>query len=130
MHITRIFVVFGLLVLAVSLQAQQVRVSVPFNFKVGNQNMPVSNYQIVRISDDDELFALRNLNDTSHAILFHAQPDEIEGQAKLVFDHYGSNYFLSQIVTPDGSYDLQPSRLEQHLAKRGVEHAQAFAAGQ
>ena len=130
MHITRIFVGFGLLVLAVSLQAQQVRVSIPFNFTVGNQNMPGSNYQILRISDNDELFALRNLNDTSQAILFHARPDELDGQAKLVFDHYGSDYFLSQIVTPDGSYDLQPSRLELHLAKRGVERAQVFAAGQ
>jgi hypothetical protein len=130
MRITRIFAMFGLLALAASLQAQQVRVSVPFDFKVGNQNMPVSNYQIVRISDDDELFALRNLDDTSQAILFHARADDLEGQAKLVFDHYGNDYFLSQIVTPDGSYDLQPSRQELRLAKRGVERAQVVSAGQ
>jgi hypothetical protein len=130
MYITRISVTLGLLVLAVSLQAQQVRVSVPFNFRVGTQNMPISNYEILRISANPELFALRDLNDTSQAVLFRARADEFEGQSKLVFDHYGSDYFLSQIVTPDGSYDLQPSRLELHLAKKGAEHAQVFAAGQ
>lgn len=130
MYITRVFVAFGLLVLAVSLQAQQVRASVPFDFKVGNQNMPTSDYQIVRISGDDELFALRNLNDTSQAILFHALPGDLNGQAKLVFDHYGSDYFLSKVVTPEGSYDLQPSRQELRMAKRVVEHAEVFAAGQ
>jgi hypothetical protein len=132
MFTRRILTALGLLALATSMHAQDiVRVSVPFDFSVGDQTLPTSTYEISRVSSlNPETLVVRNLNDQSQAMLVHVKTDEIAGQPRLVFDHYGENYFLAGIVTQNGSYDLPPSKVEKRLAQSAAIHTVVSARGQ
>jgi hypothetical protein len=126
-----IVMVLGLLAPAVSLYAQDaVRVKVPFAFSVDGRKLPPSTYEISPVSSQNrEVLLIRNLNDPSRTMLVHTNTDETMGSPRLVFDRYSENYFLSGIVTQNGSYDLPPSKAEQKLAQRVPLHAEIAAEG-
>jgi hypothetical protein len=118
-----------MLALATTMHAQElVRVSVPFDFTVGGQNLPHSTYEISRVETTTlETLSVRNLDDQSQTELVLAKTNETVGEPKLLFDRYGGKYFLAGIVTQDGSYDLPQSKAEQrlisHAALRTPSHA-------
>lgn len=127
-----IVTMLGLLALATSMHAQDlVRVSVPFDFSVGGQALPTSTYEISRVSSlNPQTLLFRNLNDQSQAILIKAKTGESAGQPKLMFDHYGEEYFLVGIVTASGSYELPHSKTEKRLAQSAAIHSELSAVGQ
>jgi hypothetical protein len=108
----------GLLTLAMTMHAQELeRVSVPFDFSVGGQNLPASAYEISRVETmTPEMLSVRNLDDQSQTELVLAKTNATVGEPKLLFDRYGGKYFLVGIVTQDGSYDLPHSQAEQRLS--------------
>ena len=114
------------MVLAVpALQAQsRFLADVPFAFVLGDRSMAAGNYEIQSRGEDVAL--LRNM-DTSVAHFLiksqHVQSRRVE-PAKLVFNKYGGQYFLSQMW--DGSSDtgiqLPKSKREKEvsIAKNGA----------
>jgi len=131
MFTKRMITLLGLLALAIGLHAQDsVRANVPFDFSVGGQNLPTSNYEISRIEDQtEETLAIRNLNNQSESKLVLARTNDATGQPKLVFDRYGGKYFLVAIVTQDGSYDFPQSKAEQRLVSHAALRVEVSAEG-
>ena len=131
MFTKRMITLLGLLALATGMHAQDnVRANVPFDFSVGGQNLPTSNYEMSRIEDQtQETLAIRNLNDQSENKLVLARTNDTTGQPKLVFDRSGGKYFLVAIVTQDGSYDLPQSKEEQRLVSHAALRVEVSAEG-
>lgn len=121
----------GLLALAMTMHAQElVRVSVPFNFTVGGQNLPTSTYEISRVETmTPEMLSVRNLDDKSQTELVVAKTNATVGEPKLLFDRYGGKYFLVGVVTQDGSYDLPHSKAEQRLSNHAALRIEVAAEG-
>ena len=74
-----------------------VRATLPFNFTVGDKVLPAGTYTILQVRDD--LIEVRN-QDGSVAVLSTAYPhsDLYPQNAVLVFNRYGDQYFLSDVV--------------------------------
>jgi hypothetical protein len=121
----------GLLALAMTVNAQElVRVSVPFNFSVGGQNLPTSTYEISRVeTTTPEMLSVRNLDDQSQTELVLAKTNVTVGEPKLLFDRYGGKYFLVGVVTQDGSYDFPHSKAEQRLSHHAALRIEVAAEG-
>jgi hypothetical protein len=96
------FLTLAMVLAAPAVQAQsQFLANVPFVFVLGDKSMDAGSYEIV--SRGDEVALLRNMNTRVAYFLIrsqHVQSRSVE-PAKLVFNKYGDQYFLSQIW--DGS---------------------------
>ncbi|HEY1985520.1 MAG TPA: hypothetical protein VGG85_08925 [Terracidiphilus sp.] len=80
-------------------QEHTLKANIPFNFTVGETSLPAGEYRLsapaaglVRIHSEDGLLTatvatVKGFNET-------------KGSSKLVFDRYGSQYFLHRILCP------------------------------
>ena len=78
------------------------RASIPFGFTVGNQSFPAGDYTISTVQVQARDIILLQSSDGQRASFAPTHPSYLLGpsaQTKLVFQHYGSTYFLSQIWT-------------------------------
>lgn len=98
--------VLALLVLSVlgaanTLQAQQhgLKVTVPFEFKVGNETLPTGTY-IVTSSNAGMITLQSDKNANRASVTTLQEHDETKGKSKLIFDRYGDQYFLHSILCP------------------------------
>lgn len=115
-------VIFAALACA-GLRAQTVdmRAEIPFNFHAGDKSMPAGEYFI---HEEGPVVFLRTLDEAklSRALItVGAAGRNPSHETKLVFNRYGSEYFLSTIwdsYTEDGRQVLSTAR-EKELAKRG-----------
>jgi hypothetical protein len=94
-----------------------VRATVPFAFTVGKTEVPAGTYTINPISPS--VIAIRDRN-TGKGVLSLVRPERPgsnDGTPKLVFNKYGSRYFLSQVSRGFGSdvVQLPTSKLEKEL---------------
>ncbi len=83
-----------------TLQAQQhgLKVTVPFEFTVGDKTLPADSYIVTSASGMITVQSDTNANRASVATqLGH---DETKGNSKLIFDRYGDQYFLHSILCP------------------------------
>ena len=110
--------VVAMLFMSSAMHAQVHLVSnVPFSFHVEQQQLAAGTYQISTISDKVEL--LRNVD--THAGAFLIKAARIQGSpdegARLVFNRYGGQYFLSQIWDgrSDSGIQLPRSKHEKEL---------------
>jgi len=127
----KLFVVMtigGLLALSLvaSAQAQMpgvpVRASIPFAFMVRGKTLPAGNYEIERVTDDPSGLLLRNVNNKHEHLVFETESMEgkrIPGHSVLVFNRYGDDYFLSEVVTAGDQIgrELAPSHAERTLRR-------------
>ena len=96
------------------------RVAVPFDFHAGDKLIPAGEYVI---HEQGPVVWLREANAGKPALVFVTIATEGRSpsrQARLDFDCYGSDYFLTTIwnsYSQDGRQVLQSSR-EKELAKR------------
>ncbi len=100
--------------------AQSMRVSVPFGFRAGQQLLPAGTYN-VEVSQQNRRVTLTQLEGKAgcFAAVKSYSGSGMTGQGKLVFNQYGSSYFLTH-VTPAGATsaaELFSSRAERELAK-------------
>jgi hypothetical protein len=111
-------------VLAAPLAAQTIKLTaqVPFDFLVAGRSMPAGDYNIgdlgfgftsaIKVSSGSS-GVVSAVNRTS------VSPKERTGQALLIFNRYGDQYFLSRIV--DGyretGFEIPTSTTEKELAK-------------
>ena len=99
-----------------------VRATIPFDFIVRGKTLPAGNYEIERVTEDPSGLLLRNVNNKHEHIVFETEPIEGRrafGHNKLVFNVYGGEYFLSEIVTAgeQTGRELAPSRAERTLRR-------------
>ena len=87
-------------------QAQETRLvaHVPFAFIVGSSVMPAGEYVVKDESDNDSVLAIASADGRRFAttLTIPASSDDSSGQAQLVFDKVGSQYFLARVM-PAGS---------------------------
>lgn len=111
-------------VLAAPLPAQEFRVTatVPFEFMVSGRTLPAGDYMVQRAGSSAASAIQISGANVSVVALVHsagASQNEKTGQAILIFNRYGDQYFLSHIS--DGYRDtgvrLPTSRSEKELAK-------------
>ncbi len=81
-------------------QTVHVRANIPFNFAVGNKTFPAGTYDVGTINHRDDktlLLQARNGNESMMVGSNAAESLVPANKTKLVFNQYGSRYFLSQI---------------------------------
>jgi hypothetical protein len=87
--------------------AQQpgLKANIPFDFTVGNAWMPAGEYTITTRSSH-----VLELSNPQHLATIMAQESNIQSNSgsKLVFDKYGEQYFLHEVLCPNvGSLNLE-----------------------
>ena len=104
MKTTHILITMALLLGSVSSYAQEIRplmkASIPFGFIVGNQSFPAGDYTISSLQPQ-HVILLQSTNGAHVTFAGTHAKYVVEPSAcsKLVFQHSGSAYFLSQIWT-------------------------------
>jgi hypothetical protein len=101
-------------------------VNVPFAFVAGATRLPAGRYHVSRVAPASRGFFLRNAaGDGAAAVLTREgrrRQDAPDERAKLVFEVYAGERFLSEIWTDSGSaaMELTASPDAERLAKSGV----------
>lgn len=96
--------------------AQQLKVTVPFDFEVNGATLPAATYlikQSLPFSDKGLQFVGEGTGVFATAI----DVDTNASGAKLSFHRIGDQYFLSDVVTPSGTRHFGVSDREAELAK-------------
>jgi hypothetical protein len=111
-----------------SAQDHRVKVTVPFNFTVGDQALPSGTYMIGSQNTNPAILEIRNWDKHVH-ILTLAQPSQryAEHDNALVFHKYGGEYFLSDIRTENSSMNVHfPTTKAEKKARARNEEAGLF----
>lgn len=99
-----------------------VRATIPFDFIVRGKVLPAGNYEIERVTDEPSGLLLRNVNNKHEHIVFETESVEarrVPNHNVLVFNVYGGEYFLSEVVTAgeQNGRELAPTRAERTLRR-------------
>jgi len=102
-------------------QTIQVRSDVPFSFSVGSTALPAGAYDITSISPNSHTLLVKARDGSASMIVNSNAAVRMDGaeKTKLVFNRYGSQYFLAEIWR-EGSTSgnqLPKSSREKELAK-------------
>jgi len=90
-------------------QGRAVRATVPFDFTLGDKLLPAGNYEIT--SPSDGVIEVQN-RDRHVTILSTSNYDSRQSRngSKLVFDKYGDQYFLSEILCSSSAINVSLPR--------------------
>ena len=95
-------------------QGRAVRATVPFDFTAGDKLLPAGNYEITNPSSG--VLEIQNW-EKRIAIFSTATYDshDSRGSSKLVFDKYGDQYFLREVLAEQAAINARvlPSKAEQ-----------------
>jgi len=110
-------------------QTVHVRANIPFNFAVGSKALPAGTYDVGTIGNGDDKMLLVQARDGNSSMIMGSNAAENRKPAdksKLVFNKYGSRYFLSEIWVNGATRgrQLPKTSREKELAK---DFAQDFA---
>ena len=113
-----------LTLLAISVVArtpEEVTITIPFDFTVGQTTLPAGTYTIDRTSaNTTEVFSICDASRQVKAV-FNTHTVETEGLSAMVrleFRQYGDRYFLGQMwLGSNSGHELSQSSLERELAK-------------
>lgn len=100
------------------------KASIPFSFNVGRQSFPAGDYTISTVAlQSHDLIQLQSSDGqrTSFALTAASYSLDPFAQTNLIFQHYGSEYFLSQIwIQGDSSgRELSLPNRAKELGKNG-----------
>jgi hypothetical protein len=100
-----------------------VRADIPFAFSVNNQVLPAGTYEIVQ-NDNTGMLTIRNQETRRSTIFSVNTPQErrIPAAAKLTFNRYGDQYFLSQVWAWDTGRAVRMSRTEREAARQAAKN--------
>jgi hypothetical protein len=98
-------------------QTRELRVAVPFNFVVGNKQLPPGNYRLTPEMDDVIVIQDRDRSLGVLVKLGIGNGHQFDGPSRLVFHKYGDNYFLSEIRTSSAAMngEVPRSKLEKQV---------------
>jgi hypothetical protein len=118
----------ALAVIPVQAQFQNsITVSIPFAFVVGEETMPAGDYTLKPASNNGLYSKLLIRSRDGHTAMIIStgvvQAKEYQKEARLTFNRYGNQYFLSQVWTPETNYGRQLSKpgIEASIAKSGAQ---------
>jgi hypothetical protein len=78
--------------------SDHVRGKIPFDFVVGDKQLPAGEYVIGNAQTTSNIFmAIRSRNDGANALTIPVQVGTPTDTAKLIFHRYGDQYFLFQV---------------------------------
>lgn len=108
--------------LGLNAQSLGLRANIPFDFNVGSTLMPAGEYDINHVNG---VLRLRNSGSQGKAIMILARTEQraaAEKPATLVFNRYGSTYFLAKVwdAYSNTGRVLGPSKHEKELIARGA----------
>ena len=123
-HAFSLISLLSLLLVAGSAVAQtvHVRANIPFNFAVGNKTLPAGTYDVGTIDGrDNKMLLLQSRDGNSSMIAGSNAAENVKpaDKTKLVFNQYGSRYFLSEIWVNGATRgrQLPKTSREKELAK-------------
>ena len=113
-----------LTLLAISVVArtpEEVTITIPFDFTVGQTTLPAGTYTIDRTSaNTTEVFSICAA-DRQIKLVFNThivEAEELSAVMRLEFRQYGDRYFLGQMwLGSNSGHELSQSSLERELAK-------------
>lgn len=102
--------------------ADTIKANIPFDFTVGDRQLPAGQYSIDRAQTNvwDLVLAISNSDGRVNAMTTPVQSFEPQSATKLVFHRYGDQYFLYQIW-PAGSLTgraIPKSHREREVARK------------
>lgn len=106
-----------------SAQEQPFRATIPFNFTIGNRELPTGSY-LVRTFGNRQV-QIQNMHQNISAYALANAGNRLKDEnKKLVFDKVGGQYFLREIVSTSQAVEFPESELEkraQTLVKQSVD---------
>ena len=102
------------------LYGQSMKVEIPFDFVAAQATLAAGEYSVSRNSPAQGMVRLVNSQGETAVCLAGAiQAGRPSTTTKLVFNRYGSHYFLSQVwmVGDDQGHLLRPSKAEREIAR-------------
>lgn len=105
---------------------KQIAVHIPFDFYVQNQKMTAGDYLIESISpqSNQSTLVFREKSGKAKGILktipIELNKDRKSFEPKLIFNRYGSEYFLAEIRNPleESGFAVRATKTEKILAKK------------
>ena len=119
------FSLFAILAVA-NLHAQSSReqtANIPFSFTVADKTFPAGEYRVERLNPSSDKAAIAIKSADGHmskiVLTMPVQSNVTRETARLVFNHYGDQYFLAQVWTPADNTGLAvpESKTERTLAR-------------
>ena len=104
--------------------ANKIRITIPFNFNVGDKQLPAGEYTVGRAlsssGDSVLLVSSVNHNDSVFPLTNSAQSLDPKDENTLVFHRYGDQYFLYQVWPAGGTFgrELVKSRGEREAQRK------------
>ena len=98
----------------------QLIANIPFAFSVGDKTMPAGEYivQCVNTDSPTKVLQVRSKNgDHSAMVRTNSVIGKIEDSARLVFYHYGDQYFFAQAWLPADNTGMQAPRSRTEKAR-------------
>jgi hypothetical protein len=113
-------VVVSLMFNATSAHAQSfAKADVPFAFNIGQRQLPAGTYEVKLKGAGSDTLMIQNIEtgESALSVAEYEAPRSTEG--KLVFNHVGNEYFLSQVWRESGSQgeSIPTSKQERELTK-------------
>ena len=102
------------------LYGQSMRVEIPFDFVAAQTTLPAGVYSVSRNQPSHGMVRLFNSKGEGAMCLAGGiQANRPSNTTKLVFNRYGSHYFLSQVWAQgnDTGHALRPSKAEREIAR-------------
>src|ERR1700758_4412825 len=109
--------------LALTAKAQdsdQLTVTIPYEFVVGNKTLPAGTYRLNHVSDlSDSALVLSSFeNRTGVVVLPSVWESARAGKAGLIFEHLDGQYFLTRIDTAEHVFAIPVSKSALLLASK------------
>ena len=129
-QVFRILAVFSLLLTlsaaVVHAQSKRSIINVPFSFTVGHKTLPAGEYTVEpNRKDSNSSWLIQNMNGHDSALFTTSSlwTAETQENARLVFNNYDGQYFLSQVwnAGDNSGRELYMPRLERQLAKSRIQ---------
>ena len=116
----------GLLATGAFAQRPVVKADIPFDFKIGTMTLPRGIYTVQPNSDSGTLLVRRTDYTASAMVITNGLERRLTAKGKLVFNRYGTEYFLSQVWMPGGQTRvIPPSKAERESARSLSSHETA-----
>ena len=107
-----LLLILGICASAMADSQHTVVATVPFDFVIGRQTLPAGAYCVSQVSfNGTSLLRVRRRDRKAEGYIFRVVADPGSGHAdhanpRMVFEHTGSTYFLTTIVSDDRSYNF------------------------
>jgi hypothetical protein len=116
--LTALTLVAWLMVPATQAQSIMLKADIPFNFVVGDKQLPSGKYHVKQLQSGVVQVQGRVTRSSATVLTISTQARQVADVGKLVFNRYGDQYFLSRIWAPSSGtgHELRKSRLEREVA--------------